>query len=484
MASFDRDTPILRLTHGKDPDARWVLWPVHAWRIVAPVPRERKLNLFQHAALSLARAGVSRSADVATRLLIAPDLASLIAWELQHMSLLDHAGLPTKMGLKTLDEFENEPPRQVRVGHVFSDPFTGRLWPRFLTGDLPVADAEPDDNGWPVLLSGSAGDPWRDRTFSILPGWGDRVVEAQPNAREILRAARRHRRQRDYDDIADDRDVPYLQRVSFVDEEPHPFLLALRVRRHPSGDWMVDDPFGHGESVDFRTRLEERLDRQKGLRPWLARLIGADPEEPTLGALQIQAAWRVEERLTLAIRQHEMVHLRLIAMQRAHLEAALDDAPADKWDDVLVKAQRSVERMLHLVHDPYVGSRPPLFHDLDRIVSASRQKVNEAAAEVGFPGPLPETLTSVRRGKVQYAEQSRRGSLRPLLILAILAARWNEDHPLRGAASSHPDLLHRLDDLAAARDRAAHAGSETWPSRVGRHVETTFISVETLLLSS
>ncbi len=480
---FDKDTPVLRLTRGKDSRARWVLWPVYAWRVVAPVPKERTLNLFQRAVLGLARAGVTGIVDVAERLLIAPDLAGLVVWELQNMAMLDHDGRPTPRGVKALDDIDEDPPDEARVGHVLSDPFTGKLWPRFLAGDLPIADVEPDDDGWPVLLSGSAGDPWRDRTFSVLPGRRDAVVAARPGAREVLKAARRHRRQRDFDEVHDPRDVPFLQRVSFVDDRPQPYLFALRIRRHASGDWMVDDPFGHGEAIELRARLEERLDTHKGLRPWLAPLVGADPEAPTLGHLHAQAAWEVEERLTLAIRQHDAIHERLVAMQRALLEARSDDAPADKWDDVLVKAQRAVERTLHRVHDPYVDVRPPLFHDLDRDVRFSRQKVNAAAAELGFSTPLPDSLSSVRRGKVQHAEQYRRASLRPLLILTLLAARWNEEHPLRQAACTHPDLLHRLDALATARDRAAHAGSETWPERVGRHVETAFLVVETLLLS-
>lgn len=483
MASFDKHTPVLRLTHGKDPKARWVLWPVFAWRVVVPIPKQRTLNMFQRAALGLARAGVCRVVDVAERLMIAPDLVGLVTQELRSMGMLDHAGAPTKRGLEALDDIEQDPPDDARVGHVLSDPFTGKLWPRFLAGDLPLADVEADEEGRPILLSGSAGDPWKDRTFGVLPGSRDRVLMARPSAREVLRAARRDRRQRDFDDSDDDRDVPRVQRVSFVDERTQPYLLALRVRRHPSGDWMVDDPFGHGEAMDLRARLEERLDTQAGLRKWLAPLIGSDTSSPTVAQLQREAAWKVEERLTLAIRQHDPVHERLVAMQRALLEASVDDAPLDKWDDVLVKAQRAVERVLHTVHGVLRDVTSPLYTALaesDRALN--RKHLDAIAVELGFKAPLPETLSSVRRGKVQHAEQGMSGSLRPLLVLALLAAGRDDGHPLHRAAGSHPDLLHRMDALASARDRAAHDGAETWLKQVDHHVETTFIAVETFLL--
>lgn len=481
--AFEKDTPVLRFNYGKDPNARWVLWPVFVWRVVAPVPKERKLNLFQRAVLGLARAKLKAIVDVADRLLIAPDLAGLVVLELQDMALLDHAGEPTERGLKMLEDIEEDPPEEAQVGHVFSDPFTGKVWPRFVTGDLPIADVELNEDGWPVLLSGSAGAPWKDPTFSVLPSGRDGAVMDPPSTRDVLRAARRHRRQRDYDEVDDDRDVPRLQRVSFVDDRPQPYLLALRVRRHDSGDWMVDDPFGHGEAIDLRARLEERLDSQNGLRSWLAPLVGSDPTAPTLGHLQAEATWKVEERLTLAIRHYDAVRERLVAMQRALLEAESLDAPLDKWDDVLVKAQRAVERVLRMVCCNHGSDSDSLFKNLAHSdKDFNRRLLDTIAADIGFHVPLPVTLSSVRRGKVQCAELGGGGSLRPLVVLGLLCADRDEDHPFRRAGRTAPDLLHRLDELATARDRAAHDGAATWPQKVQQHVDTAYAVVDFLLI--
>lgn len=482
-AFFEKETPVLRLQHNKDPSSRWVLWPVFVWRVVAPVPRERTLNLFQRAVLDLARAKVTAIVEVARHLLIAPDLAGLIVLELRQMALLDHAGAPTPRGLQMLDDIEDESPDEAQVGHVLSDALSGKLWPRFLTGDLPVADVELDDNGRPVLLSGSAGDPWKDRTFTVLPTGRNDVVIVRPGPRDVLRAVRRHRRQRDFDEVDDHRDLPRLQRVSFVDDTPQPYLMALRVRRHDSGDWMVDDPFGHGEAIELRASLEKRLDSQKGLRNWLAPLVGSEPTAPTLGHLQAEATWTVEERLTLAIRQHNTLQERLVAMQRALLEAECQDAPHDKWDDVLVKAQRAVERVLHTVFCNQPDADPPLFTNLTCSDKQFNQiLLNKIAADLGYRTPLPTSLASVRRGKIQNAEQGGGGSLRPLVLLGLLCADLNEQHPFRQAARTHPDLLHLLDDLATARDRAAHDGRDTLRLRIQQHVETVYVTVQAILL--
>jgi hypothetical protein len=481
--SFDVNTPVLRLHASKDPNVRWVLWPVLVWRVVAPVPKERRVNVFQRAVLGLARAQVTAVTDVADRLLIAPDLAALITMELRSMAMLDRTGKPTERGLKILEDVGHEPLDEAQVGHVLFDALFGKLWPRFLTGDLPIADTESNDNGWPVLLSGSAGDPWKDTAFSIRPSAQDGIKIIRPSPADVLNAARHHRRQRSYDNIDDERDPPQLQRVSFIDDRPQPYMVALRVRRHDSGDWMVDDPFSRSEAIDLRTRLEERLDKHNGLRPWLASLVGADPNEPTLGQLQIDAAWRVEERLTLNIRSHQGMYERLVAMQRALLEAESPDSPSDKWDDVLVKAQRVVERMLHIIYQEHCIANVSLF---DKLAHSDKEYnrclLDTIAADLGFDAPLPATLSSVRRGKVQHAEQGGSGSLRPLVVLGLLCADLSEEHPFRHAGRTARDLLQRLDELATARDRAAHDGADTRSGNACRHVETTYLAVEALLL--
>jgi hypothetical protein len=249
---------------------------------------------------------------------------------------------------------------------------------------------------------------------------------------------------------------------------------------------MVDDPFGHGEAVDLRARLEERLDSHKGLRAWIDQARGGthrDVQGKTAAQHQKDAEWEVESRLTLAVRRQADLFDRLAAMHRALLEAGEPDAPLDKWDDVLVKAQRAVERALHSIYRDYRDADPPLFAKLaSSDKEFNRRLLDAMAADLGFQAPLPETLSSVRRGKVQHAEQHATGSLRPLVVLALLCADGNDNHPLRRAARTTPDLLHRLDELATDRDRAAHDGAATWPQQVQRHVDTAYAAVEALLL--
>lgn len=477
---FRKDTDVLRVRSFRATNVRWILLPVFAWRVVAPVPKQRRLNVFQRAVLGLARAGVVEVSRVAARLLIAEDLAALVARELQALRFTNVLGRPTPNGLEALEDTEQIPETQLLVGHVFTHALDGKIWPNFLNGDLPLAEVEPDEKGWPVMHSGSAGDPWRDRAFVILPkdGFG---AATQPRPKDIVRASRAHAERQPW--LEDGVDAPLVEKVDFIDEAPAPYLLAVVAQREAAGGWYVEDPFNGGQSTDLTERVESLLDRQTGLRHWLAPLVGSDSQDPTTVELQELAQWEVEERLTLGIAHHEALHQRLVAMQRALLEADQPDSPADKWDDVLVKAQKAAERLFREVHDPYVGVQPALFEELDWNVATSRGKVDAIASDIGFPTPLPASLSSVRRGKVQHAERTRRASLRPLLLLSLLAAKWDLRHPLRAAAEVIPTLLVDLDALASARDRAAHEGAGTRPARVKRHIQTVFDAVEALVLN-
>lgn len=478
---FDKATDVLRPRARRGQQVSWVLLPVFAWRVVAPVPKPRKLNVFQRAVLALARAGVVQVDVVAERLRLHRDLVALVVQELQTRMLMDVLGRPTKHGVDALAEADQLAADELRTGHILTHASDGSIWPCFLIGDLPLAEVEPDEDGWPVMLSGSVGDPWRDRAFAALPRGP--VCATAPRPLDIVRAAGTHRKRRSSSEDDAEATSP-VDKVSFVDRLPSPFLVAVAARPAEAGGWCVEDPFDRGPSEQLFDRVEKLLDEQPGLRRWLDQLVGGEKEGAKADELHVRAAWEIEERLTLAIRRHEVLHRRLVAMQRALLEAEQQNAPDDKWDDVLVKAQKAGERLLQDVHATHNRVGPPLFEELDRNVRPSRRKVDAAAKKIGFPTPLPQRLSSVRRGKVQHAEQSGRGSLRPLLILVLLAAQWDDEHPLRAAATRRPSLLVDLDALAAARDDAAHEGAEPWPAQVKRNIESFLGTVEALLLNS
>ena len=484
MARSEAERPVLRFPLPgvrSHQGLRWILWPALAWRVIAPRPRARKLNVLQRAVLGLCAVGLARAEDIGEKLMIGRDLAAHILEELRGAGWVDSLHRPTTQGRSALQEDMGEPIEDMTVGWVFTDPFSGQVWPRFHSGELPMAAVERDRGPKPMLLSGTIGDPRRDIAFQVHVRSHDQTQGARPQAEEVLRAARAHRKQHDWEEQALVPDPPAVQRVSFVLEEPTDCLLATRVWLAAPGDWKIDDPFGIGQSLRLRRWIEERLDTDRGLRDWLEPILGGDPTSTSFASLGQQAEWLVEERLTTAIRARRDLRDRLVAMQRTLLETDLDGCPEDRWDDVAVKAQRAAERAFLEIKDAH----PP------HVPVGSDEELNEAlfdglARTLGFDVPLPPSLTRVRRGKVIHAAEQGTGSLRALVLLALLGAAGVPDHPLARAAGQEPRLLHKLDDLARTRDSVAHEGPGGRAALLGRRdriregVETVFSTVKLL----
>lgn len=456
MASFGPDSPILlfRLPWAKwIAGPRWLLWPAWAWRVVAPRPRPRPMNILQRAALGLCVAGVERAEDIGAKLFIATDLAALIITELEGLGWLDFRHRPTQKGREALAGADAEVALDPTIGWVFSDPFTGETWPRFHAGELPFKELTVSRGRCWTVETGTVGDPRPVTILTVSPGHDGELRRTMPGPGEVLRAVHAHRRQWSWEDEPIAFDAPAMKRVSFVSEAPLPCWLASRAWLAAPGDWRADDPFGFGDSPRLRRWIDERFEHDAELRAWLTPIAGGDPDASDVPSLVQAAEWRVDAHVGGVARARPPLFQRLTIAQRALLEAELPDSPEDKWDDVLVKAQRAVEWIFRelgdgqAVHTPF--SKDSVFVD---------ELLTELARRIGFETPLPESLARVRRGKIESAARSGSGSLRPLVCKVLLGTADPASSPLVAAARVEPRLLHRLDALAGARDRAAHEG--------------------------
>lgn len=461
----------------------WLLWPAVAWRVIGPRARERRLNLVQRAVLGLLVAGLRTADEIAERLCLHRELVALVIVELASVHALDATHRPTAAAERMLRDDDDDDDERV-VARVFADPWEGEVWPRFIERDLPLAVVETGESGWPVVATGTHGAPRRDRPFVVdMP---TRIATRRPSAAEILRASRLHARHlRDGDDLDDAGDPPTrLDRASCLDAPCEHVFLMVRVRVGSSG-WVADDPFGVGESERMRRMIERRIEQDRATRkgsPLLQRLapqVDAARAE-SLAELQGLARFEVERRLPAIHRGDAGLVERVVAMKRAHLEATRADGPRDKQEDVVVKAQQAVEHLLCALVERARGR--DVLAVVTRDEEANAALYVAVARDCGFAGPLPKSLLGVRAGKVRSAYESRTGSLRPLLLAALLAARTRPDHALRRAATASPALLADLDELACARDPAAHGGgSKRQKVDLDRVLAVAFDAIEQLL---
>ena len=514
--SFTPERPALNFgprSHARWSSRQFLLWPAWAYRVVAPRVRQRKLNVLQRAIMGLCRAGVHRVDSIAKHLSVHTDLVAFIATELGDLGYLDQHGLPTEQGARVLedDSFETQ---ELVAGYVFQDPWSGDLWPRFVES-LDYCELEFNESEFPSVLLGTTGKPRRYRTFTVLPRV--QLSPWTPSAAAVVQAVAQHRRAVSFKD-ADDRDDEALggfvasgvqiRRVSFVEEQPRAvFLLTyLYVPESDAGaaDWYACDPFGLGQSLRLRRRVEAVMHDASGLFGVVNQLVGEtlhngyEDQQRWLETIQLQAGLEIDRRLTVGFRTHSAFDQMLeLESARQEMRSLGRDCPQRKIDEVLRAGVKVLEAVFSSITATYpLGDiwkrvyvsrvdrrtgRQYLAQQQDRSVYSATYE--GAFRSLGFAAPIPEAFLSVKPGHVRSVSEYRDSwRLRPLVTATALLAQRDPTHPLARAAGRYPDLIGAVDGIATAGGGAGHASAGSVGSRLAEQQTDKVYDVVSVLL--
>lgn len=472
-----------------------LLWPAYAYRVLAPEVRERQLNVFQKAILGMCQGEKTDPADVGRLLQLDPDLVSLVLVELQDLRFLDQNLRVTADGERRLGVERDDLPesQQLTVGYVFQDPWSSRLWPRFVDTLQPADRHFVEGDAFPRLVIGSAGSPRHLRPF--VKSSGGAQQPHPPTPREIVDAVWRHRRDlrsgrtyaaRDSEDETETPHammaVPRLDRVTAISGPQCVYLstfLYLYVFLDEVGakDWHVCDPFAPGASPFLRRCIVQQMESDDGFRSWVEKLIGDALLQGETGAGEQLLEETVAGRLRTPIR-FPALRERLVSLERACAGAHLDrdggKCSQDKLEQVMLEAAKGLERLFACLLEAY----PPAdswraFMTTDRVYR--EELLNTLAEGLGFSTPLPMTISRVRPEGVKWAADKGGGTLGQRTVATLLASRVHDQHPLCRVSGQAPGLFLELDRLIDLRDRSAHDVTATLEkAQVREQVETTY----------
>lgn len=489
-ALFQLDSPVLhfgpRLPAGvRYSQRKFLLWPALMYRVVAPEVRPRQVNILQKAVLGMCRAGITFPPRIGEKLKIHADLATLILSELLQRGLIKQDGLPTPAGNEVFED-EALDMRPAVTGHVFQDPWSGDLWPRFVQR-LDYAELDRRENGFPDLILGTKGKPRRERAFMCRPI--DSALPSAPDVRQILRATHRHKaalrnsesfEAADEDEHLDLDAGPVLERISLVDDSPTPVFLSTfiyLVENEQTGDWHACDPFGLGESPALRRAVERELAHFPRLRETVEALVGssldaqAEKQRGWIAEVRALATSNLERKLTVNARDLPEFE-QLLQLEMAYVDAQLlgDACPQQRLRDLLGATRRVLESAFRSIAARF----PP--GDVWRLFYCKKKSgkygpvedqdwvsaVYEArAAALGFKTPLPAALAGTRPNHVKAACYESGWRLRAAIVAAMMVATDQPDHPLVRAAKRRPELIEDLDRVAAMAGEAIHAGDSS-----------------------
>jgi hypothetical protein len=484
---FQREDPVLDLGPKAHIRVEWnqrqyLLWPAWRYRVAAPEVRPRQLNILQKAVLGMCRAGVSIADEGAQMLHVHRDLAAFILAELKEKAFLDQRGLPTARGLEALRD-ETIDLQATVVGHVFQDPWSRDLWPRFVS-KINWCEVDTDKDGRLQIVMGSKGNPWYQSVFVQLPPPDGTPLP--PSPAEILKASRRHwnelRRRvaleapEEDDSLATPTSPSLIDRVSMIDSTPGlVFLMTyLYCDQSGDGDWHACDPFGLGSSPRLRRAIEQRMGESQTLLKVVELFLGRsriaenEDELRRIRQLRTEAELTVMSKLTTSCKELAAFEA-LVSMEAARKRA--NDLGEACFQDTLRQfawhSRIALEAVLHEMQKRfptagawklvYVNGHP---HP-DRGRNANVYNAN--AKIVGFETPLPCSMSNMRPGTLKSAADHPDGGARATLLASVLAASERVDHPLRRVASVNPRFIDELDRLIQIGDDAAHPDGPLLP---------------------
>lgn len=451
-------------------ERQYLLWPALAYRVTAPEPRARDLDLFQRAILGLCRAGAHDAATLARRLHLDIELVRFIRDELVARAWLDERGQLTPAGLERLRSDGDIALDSMVTGYVFLDPFSETLWPRF-SDALQAAPLEYADGKYPEVLLGTSGSPFRARPFVVDH---PNVTLATPRPAEILRAlaahAVAHRRSGEQNQIDPD-DLPppppvAERRVSFIEEDPLRCHLLTYAAVDPDDlDWIVRDPFGLGASPRFKERLLARAARLQPLDERLRQLDDRSRKARLGDHADRRADLRVAAERQLVGRRRpgrtsdHLLELTICVIEAGLLAADDRDEQRRLGDLAAQYGRKTLEALFSWLaeHHPLRDVWRPLFECPPTDTTYPFEYIKTAARAVGLAEPLPDPLLRARPNQIKSACWPDGGwSLRPRIVATILAAQRDLHHPLRAAATRMPRLCAELDTLAALCSEELH----------------------------
>lgn len=454
----------------------WFLCPVFAHKVLLAESMVQGLNMVERVVLDLAVAGVRSKDEIASRSGLPRPLVHLVVDELIAKYLLTEALVPTEGAERELEgvDEESEPDMPAMV---FTNPWTGLLWPRVALGQPPQAREfrlfMRNGEQRCKFTDGPIESPITDEA-TLLPVTAD--VARPPRSRHILEALRLHRRaffaHRERNPRFPVRLRPMTAARAIVCSTPPVPMYVLTFAYVPGESladhaWTAADPFGLGRS-DQMARIIRDCAGAEPVARQLQAMIDRATERTAREAGSVHIAIRNDaaaaaarrlgaEREALAEYWQPMFDL----IVDTEVELARSRSKAGELEgNVASKVYLVLEELLSVVLRRY-GAPANLGDVLDHDRLQSRRNLERRASQIGFDVPADETERSMLElgwGRVNAVVHHEGRSVASLLAACILAASEQQGHPIGALARHYPQALRAIEAVISARNPESHGG--------------------------
>ena len=283
--------------------------------------------------------------------------------------------------------------------------------------------------------------------------------------------------------VAHDRSEHSLRRCAAEFPKLIVFLNQLkRMRDQSSHHTQTQDDLDREEALGFRkdTYRAARLllpIAESGTTGSRSQSSAAEWSADLVYRLRAQAAYNVESEFGIRVREVPALHDELVEVEFLSLELAkLRSAGATQEEmdgrakDLRIACGNAVEAAVApLLTQADVSE----FITSDR--NANAERYSKTARDLGFTsmsdGQYHKDLLMVHPDRARSAAETQRGALNALLIVALLQAEQDIDHPLRKIKKKNPRFLLDTGEISQARGHGDGRNRETiGPEVLKKHV--------------
>lgn len=321
-----------------------VLWPAVEYTVLvfgrAPQKPGYELDPFERAVVGASAANVVSVNEQAKHL----DLDVQFVAHL-HRHLLERGIFDSHSRPRNVDIAEAEVESHVAI-HVYQDPWSGSLWPRFVPSNrrrsVPRGDADRRR-----ILGGTTGAPIEVPVFAVPRP--PRELDS-PSTDDAIRAARtwielceRHRLART--------DLPHQRSMRIVADTRTEVLLCCPNERVTGARPRILDPFGGPEWSPFVRALMEEARQRTGLMRWLFdEDVRPSPKEDRTAVVEqldpLGGLHRLEEDWDRATRRRNYRDGVRIELEAIGIAAIASLAEHSSRQPVRIDGQQSLEGLL------------------------------------------------------------------------------------------------------------------------------------------
>ena len=453
---------------------KWILWPVIAYKVMVPYPRQKDLNLFQETILRLFELGINDTNIIAHRLSLNPDLVEFIVKQLRGLKLISELKLTdaAKAILQDDDDIYQD-----RIGYVFYD-CIGQFYWDFFAAELQLTDF---DTGYMnrVVRTGDIGNPIVFKALVVNPQDMCTINETPDNLK-IMETIIRHKRRisriskiEGDDTYINKRLTGTVERVRYLNSRL-PVFIATRFTRPTLEEnvvsWHICHPFGGGISNNLKEMvLRLNNDPAYSQLKFLCDSILKEVAEESIADIKNKrekGASAAEVALTRIFSERIYMYTYLLEASTS-LITNFASIKEDSFQDLIgikTKLERFADSAYKVLSEAlyclYSTNRSKLnIGNLFPDTTLNAQLMVGIAKNCGFnESSQLYRFLAVKIGMIRYLDDAKQ--MQGLIAANLLIAMEMPDHPFYAISEVSKDFLLWLKGVREIRNIANHSDQE------------------------